>query len=160
MKGPRETLGLQSSYTKSFSDQYWNVRAAVLTAQVHFCGAGVVVMKRGFTFGGWGILWVKLRGRVIMKSASLALGGRRVLWINSRFFGAPLLGLTSQFYHSRAPCPFTSVSSSIKWKMNNEGLLWGVHELSAYDRVSHMWNILGGSVIFLFGGIMQQRILS
>ena len=35
-------------------------------------------MKREFTFGGRGILWIESRGRVVMKR-NLALGGRGVL---------------------------------------------------------------------------------
>lgn len=35
-------------------------------------------MKREFTFGGQGILWIKSRERVVMKR-NLALGGRVVL---------------------------------------------------------------------------------
>ena len=77
-------------------------------------------MKREFTSGGCGILWIKSKRRVVMKR-NPGCGG--ALWINSRCSGAPLLGFAPQLCHLSASCPLTSVSSSVKWKNSNAGLL-------------------------------------
>lgn len=95
-------------------------RAVALLGTGTFCRAGVVVMKTEFIFGGYGVV-IKSRERVVMKR-DVAFGGHGVVWINSRFSGVPLLGFTSQLCSLLGSCPFTSVSSSVKWKDNNTGL--------------------------------------
>lgn len=56
--------------------------------EVHFCAAGVLFMKRGFIFGGHTILQSKSGERVVI-NRNVACGGHGVLWITSRFSGAP-----------------------------------------------------------------------
>lgn len=113
-----------------FWNWYWNVPSRdVSQYRCISVGAGMVFMKREFTFGGHTTPWIKSRGRLII-NRYLAFGGHSIRWINSNFFRAPWLGFTSQL------CHLTPVSPTVRWKNSNVELLWGLNELvSDYDSV-------------------------
>lgn len=61
------------------SNYYGNIESGSVNRHryISVCRS-IIVMKRQFTFGGQGILWIKSRGSMVIKR-NLAFGGHGVL---------------------------------------------------------------------------------